>query len=65
MEEVARGFKSKRVRNEAVFLYEMNADEVFQNMGYIVIDSSLGLIGPSMGTPGANARGKPSAKDVH
>lgn len=35
-----------RVRNEAVFLYDMNVDDIFQSNGYIVIDSSLGLVDP-------------------
>lgn len=37
-----------RVPNEAVALYEMNADEVLDAAGHVVIDSSLGLI---LGSP--------------
>lgn len=33
-----------RVRNEAIGLYDMNADEIFHETGYVVIDSSLGLM---------------------
>ncbi len=36
--------KQGRPRNEAVALYEMNADEVFRDTGCVVIDSSLGLV---------------------
>ncbi len=39
------------VRNEAVFLYDMNADDIFADRGYVVIDSSLGLIGPRAANP--------------
>lgn len=34
----------RRVRNEAIGLYDMNADEIFHAKGYVVIDSSLGLV---------------------
>lgn len=46
METVSRRGPA-RVRNEAVLLYDMNADDLFDSQGYVVIDSSLGLIGPA------------------
>lgn len=33
-----------RVANEAIGLYDMNVDDVFRAKGYVVIDSSLGLV---------------------
>lgn len=44
-----------RVRNEAVALYEMNADEVFDTDRHMVIDSSLGLI---LGSPREGGAGR-------
>jgi hypothetical protein len=32
------------VANEAMRLYEMNADDTFERTGRLVIDSSLGLV---------------------
>lgn len=48
----------RRVRNEAVSLYDMNADETLHRDGYVVIDSSLGLL-PGPTTDGAKPS-KPS-----
>ncbi|MCY0909259.1 hypothetical protein [Sulfobacillus sp. hq2] len=42
--EFASQRKPGKVRNEAVFLYDMNADDLFESQGYLVIDSSLGMI---------------------
>ena len=61
MDDVTRGGRPKRVRNEAVFLYDMNVDDVFQTLGYIVLDSSLGLIDPGIGSVRINDRGAPSS----
>ena len=33
-----------RVHNEAIALYDMDADETLKKTGHIVIDSSLGVI---------------------
>ncbi|PSR28849.1 MAG: hypothetical protein C7B43_09200 [Sulfobacillus benefaciens] len=62
---VASGAKFKRVPNEAIFLYDMDADDVFLSLGYVVIDSSLGLVAPRAGMAGAEARPSPSTKPVH
>lgn len=33
-----------RVHNEAIALYDMNADEMLHKTGHVVVDSSLGII---------------------
>lgn len=42
IEQPGRG--RTRVRNEAVWLYDMNADQWLDQDGYVIIDSSLGLL---------------------
>ncbi len=32
------------VANEAIVLYDMNADEMLHTTGHVVVDSSLGII---------------------
>lgn len=39
--------KMHRVRNESMSLYDMDADEALETHGFVVIDSSLGLVKPS------------------
>ncbi len=48
----------KRVRNESVSLYDMGADEVLETQGFVVLDSSLGLIKPSPTTRSASRKGE-------
>lgn len=36
--------RKRKIRNEAMALYEMNADDMFRTTGHVVIDSSLGLV---------------------
>ncbi|MBX5467460.1 MAG: hypothetical protein K6U14_08225 [Firmicutes bacterium] len=44
-EDVVRGpERARRVRNESVWLYDMNADQLLAETGYVVIDSSLGVV---------------------
>nr|WP_242848364.1 hypothetical protein [Sulfobacillus thermosulfidooxidans] len=55
--------KPQRIRNEAVFLYDMNADDIFQSNGYVVIDSSLGLVYPHV-TNREDAKNNPSSPSL-
>ena len=42
--------------NEAMRLYEMNADDTFERTGRLVIDSSLGLMDPESEGPPSKRR---------
>ena len=44
--ELTDNQKAHRVRNESMSLYDMDADETLETQGYVVIDSSLGLVKP-------------------
>ena len=41
--------RAQRVRNESVSLYDMGVDDVLETEGFVVLDSSLGLVPPSRG----------------
>ncbi|OLZ09840.1 hypothetical protein [Sulfobacillus thermosulfidooxidans] len=60
MKTVISDAKPQRIRNEAVFLYDMNADDIFQENGYVVIDSSLGLVTPRVNNREAEKDNPPS-----
>ena len=38
------GESSRKVFNYAIWLYDMNVDDVFQEMSHLLVDSSLGLV---------------------
>lgn len=38
------GAKRERAFNEAIWLYDMNADDMFEHDGYLMVDTSLGLL---------------------
>ncbi len=40
-----------RIRNQAVDLYEINADDLLQSEGFVIIDSSLGVMRESGSRP--------------
>lgn len=42
----ASGKGKRRVRNESVWLYDMYADQLLTDDGYVIIDSSLGVVMP-------------------
>jgi hypothetical protein len=48
---------TRRVRNESVWLYDMYADQLLTHDGYVIIDSSLGVVMP----PAANGHPTPAA----
>lgn len=39
-----QGESAKNLFNYAIYLYEMNADEVFDKERHVIVDSSLGLV---------------------
>lgn len=43
----------RRIPNLAVNLYEMNADDVFETTGHVIIDSSLGMLADAPEEPSA------------
>lgn len=45
----ATGKGKRRVRNESVWLYDMYADQLLTDDGYVIIDSSLGVVMPPPG----------------
>lgn len=48
--------KVPRVRNESMSLYDMDADEALETQGFVVIDSSLGLVKSSPDTQAKSPR---------
>lgn len=59
METSGKG--KRRVRNESVWLYDMYADQLLTDDGYVIIDSSLGVVMPpdELHRPKASAPRRP------
>lgn len=53
-----KSLDAKRVRNESVSLYDLDADDVLETQGYVVLDSSLGLVKPTTKAPSENHKEK-------